>query len=93
MESCERRERLERAARSKLQNEVRRLQENNRSLREHVDVLSKQLIATRVSHSGGIDTSELSKRDALIAQLVSQSKLILYFFSLLITSFVSFLLL
>lgn len=74
VESCERRERLERAARSKLQNEVRRLQENNRSLREHVDVLSKQLIATRVSHSGGIDTSELSKRDALIAQLVSQNK-------------------
>lgn len=73
VESCERRERLERTARAKLQAEIRRLQDTNRALREQVDAASKQLLASRVSHNGSLDASELAKRDALIAQLVAQS--------------------
>ena len=73
VESCERRERLERTARAKLQAEIRRLQDTNRSLCEQVDIVSKQMMAARVSHGGSIDAPELSKRDALIAQLVAQS--------------------
>ncbi len=76
VKTCEKREKLERTARGKLQNEIRRLQETNRHLREQVDIISKQLITARVSQSGSLDTTDISKRDALIAQLVAQSKLI-----------------
>lgn len=74
VESCERRERLERTARAKLQGEIRRLQDTNRNLREQVDIQAKQLITTRISHSGSLDVPELSKRDAIIAQLLAQSE-------------------
>lgn len=77
VQSCDRKERLERAARGRLQNDNRRLQELNRSLREQVDLLSTQMI----SRSSGPDSSgpdslrrELSKREVLIAQLIQQSK-------------------
>lgn len=67
--SCERREKLERAARLRLQNDCRRLNELNRALREQIDLLS-----TRTNGSP-IETmrKELTQREVLIGQLISQS--------------------
>lgn len=73
VKTCERREKLERLARLKLQTEIARLQETNRSLREQLDFITKQLLTTDDSHNG-IEASEISKRDTLIAQLISQNK-------------------
>jgi angiomotin like 1 len=77
VQSCDRKERLERAARGRLQNDNRRLQELNRALREQVDLLSTQML----SRSPGPDSNapdslrrELSKREVLIAQLIQQNK-------------------
>ncbi|KAL3278120.1 hypothetical protein HHI36_013465 [Cryptolaemus montrouzieri] len=77
VQSCERRERLERAARTKLQSDARRLQEINRALREQVDLLSSQML----SRAANLDVNgpeslrrELSKREVLIAQLITQNK-------------------
>lgn len=77
VQSCERRERLERAARTKLQTDARRLQEINRALREQVDLLSSQML----SRASNLDVNgpeslrrELSKREVLIAQLITQNK-------------------
>lgn len=78
VQSCERRERLERAARSRLQSDCRRLQELNRALREQVELLSTQLLTMRtpVSDIPGSDSlrKELNKREVLITQLITQSK-------------------
>ncbi|XP_025830402.1 angiomotin-like protein 1 isoform X2 [Agrilus planipennis] len=77
VQSCERRERLERAARSRLQVDCRRLQEFNRALREQVDLLSTQLLSrSPAPDSTGPDSlrRELSKREVLIAQLITQNK-------------------
>lgn len=77
----ERRERLERAARGRLQGDCRRLQELNRSLREQADMMQAQIMAMRnasaeISISGTAESlrKELSKREVLIAQLITQSK-------------------
>ncbi|KAF2885119.1 hypothetical protein ILUMI_21053 [Ignelater luminosus] len=77
VQSCDRRERLERAARARLQADCRRLQELNRTLREQVDLLSTQML----SRSPAPDTvgpesmrRELNKREILIAQLITQNK-------------------
>ncbi|KAK9884581.1 hypothetical protein WA026_007423 [Henosepilachna vigintioctopunctata] len=77
LQSCERRERLERAARTKLQSDARRLQEINRALREQVDLLTSQML----SRASNLDVNgpeslrrELSKREVLIAQLITQNK-------------------
>lgn len=67
--SCERRERLERAARARLQGELRRLQEVNQSLRDQTN----QLLTSRAP-SPDHSRKELGKREALIAQLVTQNK-------------------
>ncbi|XP_075209775.1 uncharacterized protein LOC142317253 isoform X2 [Lycorma delicatula] len=67
--SCERRERLERAARARLQGELRRLQEVNQNLREQTN----QLLTSRAP-SPDHSRKELGKREALIAQLVTQNK-------------------
>lgn len=78
VQSCERRERLERAARARLQGDCRRYQELNRALREQVDLLSNQMLArsSPLSSDGGPQNlrQELSKREVLIAQLITQSK-------------------
>jgi len=68
--SCERREKLERAARMKLQNECRRLTELNRAYRDQIDLLS-----VRTDSPPIVDTlrKELSQRELLIGQLLSQS--------------------
>lgn len=77
VQSCDRRERLERAARSRLQSDCRRLQELNRALSQQVELLSQQLLAMRtpVSDMGSSDIrKELNKREVLITQLITQSK-------------------
>lgn len=69
VQSCERRERLEKAARSRLQQDCRRLQELNRAFRDQVEVLQNQLL-TSSDHQLG-----RTQQDVLISQLVTQSKL------------------
>lgn len=60
-QSCERREKLERAARTRLQSELQRHQEMNKALKEEVDLLQSQLLAP-------------SEHQIIIAQLFQQSK-------------------
>nr|BAN09206.1 angiomotin [Gryllus bimaculatus] len=77
--SSERRERLERTARARLQADVRRLQEYNRGLHEQLDMVSSQLLAARAPSDMGDAAAdslrkELSKREVLIAQLITQNK-------------------
>lgn len=60
VQSCERREKLERAARTRLQSDVQRLQEANNSLKEEVDIYQSQLLAP-------------SEHQMVIAQLFQQS--------------------
>uniref|UniRef100_A0A1Y1NEF0 Angiomotin C-terminal domain-containing protein n=2 Tax=Photinus pyralis TaxID=7054 RepID=A0A1Y1NEF0_PHOPY len=76
VQSCDRRERLERAARGRLQTDCRRLQELNRTLREQVDLLSTQMLSRSPVQDGvGPDIRrELNKREVLIAQLITQNK-------------------
>jgi hypothetical protein len=81
VQSSERRERLERAARSRLQGDVRRLQELNRALREQVELLSTQLLTGRPQNQSDLPDmaaenlrKELGKREIFIAQLITQSK-------------------
>lgn len=71
--SCERRERLERAARTRLQGELHRVQEANEGQRQQIEMLTAQLLTARAS-SPDHSRKEMSKREALIAQLVTQSK-------------------
>lgn len=68
--SCERREKLERAARMRLQNDCRRLTELNRALRDQIDLLS-----ARTDSSPIVETmrKELTQRELLIGQLITQS--------------------
>lgn len=61
VQSCERREKLERAARTRLQSDLQRYQELNKSLKEEVDVYQSQLVSP-------------SEHQILIAQLFQQSK-------------------
>jgi 4-diphosphocytidyl-2C-methyl-D-erythritol kinase len=81
--SCERRERLERVARARLQSDCRRIQEINRALREQLDMVS---VNRSMSGSGSSVQSDqaanlealkrdVGKREVLIAQLITQSKL------------------
>ncbi|XP_030749777.1 angiomotin-like protein 1 isoform X2 [Sitophilus oryzae] len=77
VQSCERRERLERAARSRLQADCRRYQDFNRALREQVDLLSTQVLSrSPVPDSSGSESlrRELSKREGIIKQLIMQNK-------------------
>lgn len=59
-QTCERREKLELAIRTKLQNEIHRAQEVNRVLRDQIEVHQSQLLAP-------------SEHQILIAQLFTQS--------------------
>ncbi|XP_066248745.1 angiomotin-like 2a isoform X1 [Euwallacea similis] len=77
VQSCDRRERLERAARVRLQADGRRYQELNRALREQVDLLSTQVLSrSPVPDTTGPDSlrRELSKREGIIKQLIMQNK-------------------
>lgn len=68
VQSCERRERLEKAARNRLQQDCRRLQELNRAFRDQVEVLQNQL------HSSSDHQLGRTQQDVLISQLVTQNK-------------------
>lgn len=77
VQSCERRERLERAARARLQTDVCRYQELNRALREQVDLLQTQMLSrSPIPDSSGPESlrRELNKREILIKQLITQNK-------------------
>ncbi|KAJ9584719.1 hypothetical protein L9F63_020924 [Diploptera punctata] len=81
VQSSERRERLERAARSRLQCDVRRLQEVNRALREQTELLSTQILTGRTQSQSELPDmaaenlrKELGKREIFIAQLITQNK-------------------
>lgn len=68
VQSCDRRERLERAARTRLQQDCRRLQELNRAFRDQVEVYQSQLHASSDHQLGR------TQQDVLISQLVNQSE-------------------
>ncbi|XP_056642630.1 uncharacterized protein LOC130449020 isoform X1 [Diorhabda sublineata] len=77
VQSCDRRERLERAARARLQSDCVRYQELNKALREQVELLSTQMLSrSPVPDYGGPENlrRELAKREGLIKQLISQNK-------------------
>ncbi|KAK2577278.1 hypothetical protein KPH14_003415 [Odynerus spinipes] len=69
--SCERREKLERAARLRLQNDCRRLTELNRALRDQIDLLSSRTDSPPIVESM---RKELTQRELLIGQLITQNK-------------------
>ncbi len=71
VQSCERRERLERTARTRLQTDCRRLQELNRTLREQVEILQNQLLTTTTQQQQQLSTG--GRSDLLISQLIQQS--------------------
>lgn len=77
VQTCDRREKLEKTARVRLQNENRRLQEQNRTLREQIDFFHSQALSrSPTSESSSLVglRNELSKREVLISQLITQSK-------------------
>lgn len=84
--SSERKESLERSARLRLETEWRRSQDMNAVLRNQIELLTSQLTlrspsVTSLSADSSSSTdwqNQISRRDALIAQLVSQS-IIRYF--------------
>ncbi|XP_026492818.2 angiomotin-like protein 2 isoform X1 [Vanessa tameamea] len=73
VDSCERRERLERAARVRLQADCRRLHDLNRALKQQVELLSQGVRAEGDSSSEAL-RKELQSREMLIAQLITQNK-------------------
>ncbi|KAG8194505.1 hypothetical protein JTE90_013258 [Oedothorax gibbosus] len=73
--SCEKRERIEKSIRSRLEVEIRRLQDHNKELREHLGSAGAHF--SKNSFSEGTDSDlrkELSKREVLISQLLTQTK-------------------
>lgn len=74
VQSCERRERLERTARNRLQSDCRRLQELNRALREQVELLQSQLITATTQQQQQLASNGRTQQDLLISQLIQQSE-------------------
>lgn len=74
VQSCERRERLERTARTRLQSDCRRLQELNRTLRDQVEVLQQQLIVATTQQQQQLAGAGRTQQDLLITQLIQQNK-------------------
>ncbi|CAG9132038.1 unnamed protein product [Plutella xylostella] len=71
--SCERRERLERAARARLQADCRRLHDLNTALKQQVELLSQGVRAEGEGNAEAL-RKELQNREMLIAQLITQNK-------------------
>ncbi|CAK9799491.1 AMOT [Anthophora quadrimaculata] len=69
--SSERREKLERAARLRLQNDCRRLTDLNRALRHELDLLPARTGSPPIVESM---RKELTQRELLIGQLITQNK-------------------
>lgn len=75
VQSCERRERLERTARTRLQTDCRRLQELNRVLREQIEGLQQQqLLMATTQQQQQLASSGRTQQDLLISQLIQQNK-------------------
>lgn len=74
VQSCERRERLERTARTRLQTDCRRLQELNRVLREQVEGLQQQILVTTAQQQQQLASTGRTQQDMLITQLIQQNK-------------------
>lgn len=74
VQSCERRERLERTARTRLQTDCRRLQDLNRVLREQVEGLQQQLLITTTQQQQQLASTGRTQQDLLITQLIQQNK-------------------
>lgn len=74
VQSCERRERLERTARTRLQTDCRRLQELNRVLREQVEGLQQQLLIATTQQQQQLASTGRTQQDMLITQLIQQNK-------------------
>lgn len=74
VQSCERRERLEKTARTRLQTDCRRLQELNRALREQVETLQQQLLIATTQQQQQLSSSGRTQQDLLITQLIQQNK-------------------
>jgi angiomotin like len=74
VQSCERRERLERTARTRLQSDCRRLQELNRALREQVETLQQQLLIATTQQQQQLASTGRTQQDLLITQLIQQNK-------------------
>lgn len=72
--SSEKREKLERAIRTRMEMEIRRLQEQNKELREHLETASHIARQPISDVSEAELKKELSKREVLIAQLLTQTK-------------------
>ncbi|XP_063533012.1 angiomotin-like protein 2 isoform X1 [Cydia strobilella] len=71
--SCSRREQLERAARTRLQADCRRLHDLNRALKQQVELLSAGVRADGNNNAEAL-RKELQNREMLIAQLIAQNK-------------------
>lgn len=74
VQSCERRERLERTARTRLQSDCRRLQELNRVLREQIEGLQQQLLIATTQQQQQLASTGRTQQDLLINQLIQQNK-------------------
>lgn len=74
VQSCERRERLERTARTRLQTDCRRLQELNRVLRDQVEGLQQQLLIATTQQQQQLASTGRTQQDLLITQLIQQNK-------------------
>lgn len=73
--SSEKQGKLERAIRMRLEMEIRRLQEDNKQLREQIESMSSHLLKRPSSEVDDTELrKELSKREVLIAQLLTQTK-------------------
>ncbi|XP_054712267.1 LOW QUALITY PROTEIN: angiomotin-like [Uloborus diversus] len=75
--STEKRENLERAIRAKLEMEIRRLQDHNKELRDQLESATSHFTKQSKPVSDVNDSEvrkELSKREVLIAQLLTQTK-------------------
>lgn len=74
VQSCERRERLERTARTRLQTDCRRIQELNRVLREQIESLQQQLLIATTQQQQQLASPGRTQQDLLISQLIQQNK-------------------
>ncbi|CAM1312149.1 AMOTL1 (predicted) [Pycnogonum litorale] len=73
--SSEKREKLERAVRMRLELEIKRLQENNKRLKDQVDIALTRFTKDQASEFSDVNLKkELNKRDVLISQLITQNK-------------------
>lgn len=74
VQSCERRERLEKTARTRLQSDCRRFQDLNRALRDQVETLQQQLLIATTQQQQQLASSGRTQQDLLITQLIQQNK-------------------